>query len=225
MFGTLNTLWRGMAARSEEALRDRHAVALLDQKIRDSAAHLQAAKLTLAGLIGKERLETRQLSTIRARIDDLTDRAGQALAAGRDDMATVAATAIADLENEAATRQATVASLTERVERLRFSLERASRRMADLRQAAATARAAAAEGRAKRPLGNTVAQQSDMAEAEELVGRIMGAPDPFEEDEILRGIDAAISHTDVHERMAEAGFGAKTRVSAADVLARLKTPR
>ncbi|MEO0912223.1 MAG: PspA/IM30 family protein, partial [Pseudomonadota bacterium] len=139
MLRTLNTLMRGVAARQEEALTDRFAVDLLDQKVRECETNLKAAKATLAALISKQRTEERQLNAVKAQVSDLTQRAEEALQAGAEEMVLKAAQAIADLENEVATRQKCYDSVSARVERMKLSLERAHRRVLDLRQAATVA--------------------------------------------------------------------------------------
>lgn len=222
MFKTFNTLLRGISARAEDAVTDRFAVDLLDQKIRDSEAGLKAAKLTLASLIRRQRLEQRQFEAIDARIRDLTARAQAALADGAEDLARNAAAAIADLENERAARQATVATITDRVSRLELSLERGARRMADLRQAAATARVVDHERRGQRRLTTHVLSGSDLTEAEELVSRILNQADPFEDDAILGEIDAKLSGEAAQDDLARAGYGRPLKTTADDVLARLK---
>lgn len=222
MLRTLNTLMRGVAARQEEALTDRFAVDLLDQKVRECETNLKAAKATLAALISKQRTEERQLNAVKAQVSDLTQRAEEALQAGAEEMVLKAAQAIADLENEVATRQKCYDSVSARVERMKLSLERAHRRVLDLRQAATVARATDRERKAQARFSNTIVRTSTVTEAEELVDRIMGQSDPFEEDQILSEIDADLSGTGARDDLAEAGFGPKLKTSADDVLARLK---
>ena len=79
MLRTLNTLLRGLASEAEEAVIDRNALILLDQKIRDTQSGLTAAKLSLAGLVKRDRLEERQLETIAGRTADLEPRIAAAL--------------------------------------------------------------------------------------------------------------------------------------------------
>jgi hypothetical protein len=56
-----------------------------------------------------------------------------------------------------------------------------------------------------------------------LKNRVTNADDPFERSDILRGINQELSHDGLADRMSDAGFGPATRVTAADVLARLKS--
>ena len=51
MLRTLETLFRGASARSEERMRDAYAIELIDQKLREAEGQLRAAKATLASLI------------------------------------------------------------------------------------------------------------------------------------------------------------------------------
>ncbi|WP_319004482.1 PspA/IM30 family protein [Loktanella gaetbuli] len=160
------------------------------------------------------------LTQLNGRISDLTRRARQALAAGHDDMAREAASAIAQMENEAADRAQTCATLDQRVLRLRASVETGHRRLIDLRQGAAQARAVKKEQdiqmRLHQQTGDTGADA-----AEELITRVLEQSDPFEKHEILQELNAELSHDGLTDRMADAGFGPADRVTPAAVLARL----
>lgn len=222
MFRTLKTLFDGAQARAEEDLRDRYAIELIDQKIREAQGSLKAAKLTLATLIQRERAERRQAETLKGRIDDLTARAGEALAADREDLAREAAQAIAQMETEAATRQGTLDRLERQVLQLRHSVEAAHRRLIDLKQGAVAARTAKREAEMQARLGVAVASEDAFDEAEALIGRVLTRDDPVEAGAILRDINDELDHGNVADRLSEAGFGAPLKTTAADVLNRLK---
>lgn len=222
MFGTLKTLMTGASARSEERLRDVYAIELIDQKIREAEASLKSAKFALAGLIQRERAETRQLEQLEKRAADLTERARAALEDGRDDLAQEAAQAIAQMENEQALRRETVQRLETRILQLRQSVETANRRIIDLKQGAVAARAARREQEIQKRLGRHIAQDSAFEEAEDLIQRVLRRDDPFEQSQILNEIDRGLDNADVADRLAEAGFGPATRTTATDVLARLR---
>ncbi|WP_170335633.1 PspA/IM30 family protein [Ruegeria arenilitoris] len=223
MFGTLKTLINGANARAEDRLRDTYSIELIDQKIREADQNLKAAKLTLASLIQRKRNEARQVDVLQSRIDDLMARAEQALADGRQDMVQSAAQAVADLENEKTIRTQTVDRLETRVLQLRQTVEAANRRILDLKQGAISARAVKREQGLQKRLNRHLGGESPIDEAEGLINRVMQQDDPFEQSEILREIDTGLDHTNVAERMEEAGYGPKTRSTAADVLARLKS--
>ncbi len=222
MFGTLKTLIAGSNARAEDRVRDVYAIELIDQKVREASDNLRAAKMGLASLIQRERNETRQIESLQARISDLMHRASEALTGGREDLAQQAAQAVADLENEVAARQLTQSKMQTRILRLRASVDTAHRRIIDLRQGAASARAMRREHGLQRKMNRDLAGDSPFEEAEALIARVMGEDDPFEQGEILREIDDGLGHSDVAARMADAGFGASDKSTAAQVLDRLK---
>lgn len=225
MFKTLRTLIDGSAQRADTSMRDRYALELIDQKIREAEAAQRASKKTLAALILRHRTEQRMVTSLDTRIGDLMTRAGAALADGKQDMAEEAATVIADLENEKTIREETVNRLDGQCARLRAGIDAAARRLVDLRQGAIAASAVRAEQRAHRSLVSTQQGQSSAAEAQDLIDRVLAGDDAAEEAEILREIDDATSPGRLADRMADAGFGVPTRVTPASVLARLQTAR
>lgn len=224
MFGTLKTLIVGANVRAEERVRDMYSIELIEQKIREAVAGLKAAKVSLASLIQRKRGEERQVDTLVERVVDLEARAKEALAAERMDLAEEAARAIAAMENELKMRRETVERLEARIVRLDGSVAAAHRRIEDLKQGAVAANAIKREQQMQVRLGHTGdCMGGAMEEAEALIGRVMGADDPFERSEILREIDRGLTHENVGDRMAAEGIGRPTKATAADVLARLKT--
>ncbi|MEM7519369.1 MAG: PspA/IM30 family protein, partial [Planctomycetota bacterium] len=168
MLSTLRVLLDGANTRAEDRLKDTYAVELIEQRIREAEHTLAAAKMTLASLIQRKRAETRLAETLTGRIARLTDRATEAIAADREDLAREAATAIAEMENEHEVRQATIARLDTRIMQLQSSVERAHRRIVDLKQGAIAARAVKREGRMQASLDRTLAGPSAADEAEAL---------------------------------------------------------
>jgi phage shock protein A len=222
MFGTLKTLLQGNAARTEERVRAAYAVDLIDQKIREAGEGLRLAKATLASLIQRRRNEERQITVLAGRVLDLTQRAREALAAGRDDLATEAAEAIAVMENELALRRDTQSRFEARVMRLQAAVEVATRRLIDLKQGATAARPLRDEQALQTRLNTTLAGQSPMAEAEELIAGVLNRADPYEQSEILAEIDRGLSRENVAQKLSEHGFGPSLKTTTADVLARLR---
>ena len=223
MFETLKTLFAGAEARADEQIRDRYAIELIDQKIRETETSLKAAKATLASLIQRQRSETRLIGTLTARIAGMTARAEAALDAHDDALATEAAETIATMENELAQRQDTANRLDQQVLRLKASVEAGHRRVIDLKQGAIQARAVRREQDIQSRLNRTLAGPDAAAEAEDMIARVLNRDDPFEQSEILKGIDAELSHDGIESRMADAGYGPATRVTGAAVLKRLKS--
>ncbi|MEO8530636.1 MAG: PspA/IM30 family protein [Deltaproteobacteria bacterium] len=226
MFGTLRTLRTLMAganARAEERVREVYSIELIDQKIRESQAALTAAKITLASLIQRERAESRSVEALKKRVADLSVRVAEALDKQRNDLANEGAEAIATLENERIIREQTVERLTIRIERLRNSVELTHRRIIDLQQGAIAAKAVRHEQMVNGRISRTAQATTPIREAEQLIAQVLGRDDPLEQGEILDDIDRSLDRTDVADRMAAAGIGMATKVTAADVLARLKS--
>ena len=223
MFKTLATLISGQNARAEDRVRDAFAIELIDQKIRESETSLRAAKATLASLIQRQRAEEQQHGTLKSRITDLTKRAKLALSEGREDMATKAARAIATMENELALRSQTLERLDQKIVRLRSSIEAGHRRIIDLKQGAIQARAVKREQDIQMRMTRSGVSTDSTQEAEDLIARVLGRDDPFERTEILADINRDLEGESLSDRMADAGFGAATRSTADDVLARLKS--
>ena len=223
MFGTFRTLMTGANARAEEHVRDVFSIELIDQKTREAEASLKSAKYALAGLIQRERSESRQVAALEDRISDVMTRAKAALDGGREDLAQEAAHSIAHMENELMTRRTTVQRLETRILQLRHSVETANRRLIDLKQGAVAARAAKKEMDIQKRLGAHVSRDTAFEEAETLIARVLQKDDPFEQSQILREIDTGLAQGEVADRLSEAGFGAPLKSTAADVMSRLKT--
>ncbi len=223
MLATLKTLADGLSARAEEGVRDAFSIELIDQKIREAEATLKSAKVSLASLIQRERAEARQIDALQKKVEDLSTRARKALEQNREDLASEAATAIAQMENECAMRQDTHRTVETRTLQMRHSVECATRRLIDLRQGAKAARAVHQDQVMQRRLGRAMPHGTSMDEAEALIQRVLTRDDPFEQSAILGEVEASLSGADIADRMAEHGFGATTKTTAADVLARLKS--
>ncbi|MEO0486966.1 MAG: PspA/IM30 family protein [Pseudomonadota bacterium] len=223
MLGTLKTIFIGESRRAEEKMRDHYAIDLIAQKVRESEDAQGAAKATLAAMIQRQRTEQRQLDGLMQRIATLTTRAQAALAQENEALAQEAAQAIATLENERTVREDTLARLDQKVLRLKSSVETMHRKIIDLKQGEIAAKAARREADTQRKLNRTVRRTAPAVEAQELIDRVLGQDDPFEQSEILDEIDQGLSHEGLEDRMAAAGYGPATKTTATDVLARLKT--
>lgn len=220
MLMTLRTLFSGAQARSEERLRDAYAIDLITQKIRESEAGLQAAKATLAALMQRQRIETSQKEALERSITDMSARIAEAIAKQRMDLAEPAAQALAQMENELAARQVTLDKLDARITRLRHGVETSHRRLLDLRQGLVQARAIRTERAASAKLHATGITPFDEAKA--LIDRVNSEDDPIVTSDILDEINRDLSTESLTDRLADAGIGAPTRVTAAAVLARFE---
>jgi len=224
MFNIVTTLFRGAAADAEEALIDRNAVALLQQKIRDAeTAHLRG-KQTLAALIARQRADRRNQAGLETRLGDLENRAGEALDEGREDLAMRAAGAIADLENEHKARCEALDRVGCEITDLRTSLERTERRLVELRQGLIVARSCDKARRVRSALSRSqLGSASAISDAEKLLKRVLQHSD---EDRVISDtldeVERDFSGEAIRDTLEEEGFGPATRVRANDVMARLK---
>ena len=222
MFDLLTTLIKGSNAKAVETATDFFAIDLINQKIREAEAGVNNAKQALASLIMRQRAEQKALDMLETRRSTMEDRVRQALAAGSNDLAMEGAASIAEMENEALVRRETLARLDEKVTRLRSSVEKAHRRVVDLRQGAITARAIDLERRSQHRLNRSLGGNA-IEEAEALIRRVAEQDDPLAQAEIVEEIDAGLNHKTTEDRMAAAGFGPATKVRPEDVLARLRS--
>ncbi len=221
MLNIFSTLLRGANARASDNATDYFAIDLIKQKTREAEQGLSEAKNTLATLIIRQRRESKSLDQLKARKSDLESRAKKAMADNKDKLAMDAASAIADLENEQTVRQQTLDRLKERVERMRYSIEKAHRRIVDLRQGVNTASAMDMERKAQKKLNRSIGNSDAIREAESLIARVANQDDPFEQGDVLDEIDQSLSHDSIKEELASAGYGPSGKTNAQDVLARL----
>ena len=224
MLKTIVTLFRGTAFRAEEEFADRSALLILDQQIRDSAAGIERAKRALAVAIAQDQAEGKRLETTLARIADLEERAMAALDGGSDELATEAAEAIAVMEADRDAIREARATFAREITGLKASVRRSGQRLAELERGRRIALAAESVRRLK--TGHGLAGSSGataLADAEATLRRLRerqsedaAAATAFET------LDSEANPASVAERLEAAGFGKRTRPTAADVLARLK---
>jgi len=171
----------------------------------------------------RHRTEARQIEALDRRTIELVSRAKAALEDNHEELATEAASAIAQMENESTLRCETANRLEAKITRLRHSIETANRRIIDLKQSAVSAKAVRAEQAIQSRLSPTLTSQNSFEEAEALIARVMNREDPFEQGEVLREINAGLTHENIGDKLAASGYGPANKSTTADVLARLKS--
>jgi phage shock protein A len=223
MLKTFLTLLRGATAAAEEEFADRSALLILDQQIRDAAGAIDRAKRALAIAVAQDEAEGKRLDLTLGRIADLEDRAAGALAGGRDDLAVEAAEAIAVLEADRdAIRQAREAFAGEAAQ-LRRTVAQATRRLKELERGRRIASAAEAVRRLKTGHGSPVGATAALEEAEATLRRLRERQqDDAATEAALQSLDTEASSATLSDRLEAAGFGRRTRTTAADVLERLR---
>ncbi len=224
MFKTIVTLWRGSLAAAEEDFADRSALLILDQQIRDAAAAIDLAKRALALAIAQDEAEGKRLEATLTRIADLEERAVAALGAGREDLAAEAAEAIAVMEADRDAIREARTSFAREVAQLKSTVANAAHRLADLERGRRIAQAAESVRRLKSGVGAPTAGSAEaLADAERTLRRLR---ERQAEDAAvvvaMESLDTVANPGAVASRLEAAGFGKRTRTTAADVLARLR---
>jgi phage shock protein A len=219
MFKLFVTLMRGKNADAAEALSDAVALPLLRQQLRDCAAALETARRSVAMVMAYESREQAAAKRIAEQLADLEMRALQALAKGRDDLATEAASAIAQLEAEAATTARAIATYGREIAHLRGVVSEAEARLRDLQRGHHLAFATAQTQK----LRDQTPSAATLDEAETTLARLQNRQAETEAQRAaLSELNAASNASAMQTRLAAAGCGAALRPDAASVLARLR---
>jgi phage shock protein A len=224
MLKTLVTLVRGRTFAIAEEVADRNALLILDQQMRDASGTLDKAKKALAVAVAQDGQEGQRLNTTRARIEDLETRAVAAIEAGRDDLATEAAEAIATLEAERDASLTARAFFAAEINKLKGHVLQQQMRFSQLERGRRIARAAEAVRVARRGrIEGAPIFAGTLAEAEATLDRLREHQVEADAAEAaLDALDAANGPIAVAERLSAEGFGPRLRPNAADVLTRLR---
>src|SRR5262252_6362277 len=222
MFKTLFTLVRGAAAAAEGEMLDRSALLILDQQIRDAASALERGKRALAVAIAHDEAEGKRLEATLARIADLEERAVAALAGGREDLASEAAESIAMVEADRDAVREARATFAQEIAHLKRTAADAGRRLAELERGRRIAQAAEAVRRLKSRGPARLGGAAALADAEATLRRLRERQaEDAAIDASAQSLDADAAADTIATRLEAAGFGKRTRPTAADVLERL----
>ena len=224
MLKTLVTLVRGRTFAIAEEVADQNALLILDQQMRDASGTLDKAKKALAVAVAQDGQESQRLDTTRARIEDLETRAVAAIEAGRDDLATEAAEAIATLEAERDASLTARAFFAAEINKLKGHVLQQQMRFSQLERGRRIARAAEAVRVARRGrIEGAPIFAGTLAEAEATLDRLREHQVEADAAEAaLDALDATTGPIAVVEKLSAEGFGPRSKPNAADVLARLK---
>jgi len=196
--------------------------ALLAVNLRDAAATVRTAQVALARARAEQQQDRRRLHQVRSSMEDLENRARNALMKGSGHLAREAAEAIALLTDEQAALETAISSFDEDLASLTESLHRAQGRLRDLKRGERSVDVRAHMLKAQSV--GTGNGQSALAEAEE---RLQEIRQQQELDHIAEREFAALSVADrpgtLIEKLGDAGCGAPVKTRADDVLARLES--
>src|SRR5271163_1815258 len=172
MLKTLITLVRGRTFAIAEEVADQNALLILDQQMRDATGALDRAKKALAVTIAQESQEGQRLEETRARIDDIETRAVAAIEAGRDDLATEAAEAVATLEAERDASLTARALFAAEIAKLKRHVLQQQMRFSQLERGRRIARAAAVRVARRGRIEDAPIYTGTLAEAEATLNRL-----------------------------------------------------
>lgn len=222
MFNTIITLVRGRSYDAAQALEDANALSILRQQLRDAAGGVEAARRSVAVVMAYAERERKSLPRINAQITELEGRAMAALAQGREDLATEAAAAIAQLEAERTTTETALSTYEIEIARLREELSSAELRLRDLKRGLQLADAAQKSQTVRGVVSRPVT--ASLAEAEATLSRLQSRQLHAEATALaVVELSAGQSAEAISARLAAAGCGPAIRPDAAAVLERLKS--
>ena len=221
MFKLFVTLMRGHSHNATDALTEAHALPILRQQLRDCAAGVETARRSVAMVMAYAEREKKSADKIAAQLADLETRALSALAIGRDDLASEAAGAIAQLEAEHATTLRAVATYDAEISHLRAILGDAESRLRDLQRGQKLAIATDHTQRLRQTTPTLATANLDEAEA--TLARLQDRQSAFESRRAaMVELSASTNAEAMRNRLAAAGCGAPLRPDAAVVLQRLR---
>jgi phage shock protein A len=220
MLNVLVTMLRGRSADAAEAFTDANALPILRQQLRDCAAGVETARRSVAMVMAYAERERASATRIAAQLADLEVRALAALSQGREDLATEAAGAIAQLEAERDVTGRAIATYDAEIARLRTAMQSAETRLRHLQRGH---HLAIATDHTQRLRDAAPAASSTLSDAEATLERLQGRQAATEASRSAMLAMCATSNAEaMQDRLAAAGCGAPLRADAASVLERLR---
>lgn len=222
----LVTAIRGGATEVGEAIVDTQALRILDQEIRDAESALAQARQELVRIMGQHKVATQKCEEMAAKIGDLEGKALKALDAGREDLATEVAEAIAHLSTQYDAEKQLKAEFATSIDSMRQTISKAEQQIRELRQQTdivkardsvqkAQSKAQSAASGAQGNVGNAAST------LERLKARQQQQQAQFEAQDAL---EAERTGSDLEQKLREAGITPQQN-SASAVLERLKSSR
>ncbi|WP_428686904.1 PspA/IM30 family protein [Roseibium sp.] len=222
MFEPLITQLRALFLTGATPNGDRQSITDLSLNLRVAANSVRAAQAALARAKAEQQQDRKRLTQIEASIEDLENRARNALLKGLEPLAREAAEAIALLEDEKSALEAAIRSFDEDLSGLTENLHRAQSRLRALKRGERTVEVRDRIQKAQ-SLGAS-AGQSALARAEDQLEEIRNRQELDQlADREFTSLSAADKPEALLEKLGDAGCGAPVKIRADDVLARLKS--
>ena len=222
MFEPFMNQLKALFLASAEESRDGQSLALLSINTRTAAASVRTAQVALARAKAEQQQDRKRLWQINASLEDLENRARNALLKGLEPLAREAAEAIALLEDEKTALEEAIHSFDGELSSLTETLHRAQSRLRALKRGERTVEVRDQIQKAQ-SFGTTTGQ-SALAVAEEKLEEIRRRQERDHiADREFKALSAADNPSAVIEKLGDAGCGAPVKTRADDVLARLRS--
>jgi phage shock protein A len=221
MFKQIMTLARGRVNDGSQAMLDANAMALLRQQMRDAAQGVGKSRKAVAVVMAYAEREKSNLTRLELQIADLEKRALKALAKDREDLASEAAEAIAQLEIERDTTQRAIKTYETQIVRLKACLVESEYCLREMRQGQHLAEA---KDKAQRLSGlmpsGTI---NDLNDAASTLKKLQQRQEHAESTAAaLVELSVGDNADDLVKRLAADGCGTPLRPDSTSVLERLK---
>lgn len=207
---------------SAEESREHQSLALFSLNLRTAAASVRAAQVALARARAEQQQDRKRLSQIQLSLEDLENRARNALLKGLEPLAREAAEAIALLEDEKAALQAAIQTFDKDLSGLTETLHCARSRLRALKRGERTVEVRDRIQKAQ-SFGSDTGHSALTQAEEQLEGNLRRQERDQLAEREFKALSAADNPEALLEKLGEAGCGAPVTTTADAVLARLRS--
>jgi phage shock protein A len=221
VFNMIRTLIRGRVADSADVVESSNALPILRQQLREAAEGVASGRRAVAVVMAYAERERKNAGQLRSQIGDIEARAIDALTKGREDLATEAASTIANLEAELAATEKTIVAYDSEIAGMRRVLADAEARLMELQrgQRLATATDQTQKLRTNVPHDTL----SPLARAESTLSKLQDRQAHAEATRAAMGeLSTTANAATMRDKLAAAGCGDALRPETTAVLERLR---
>lgn len=140
IFARLFKAAQGGANDALERIGDANAITIIEQQMRDAEAALGKAKFELAGLMGKSQTSAKRVAELQDKANRDHELVQRLLAKGDEALALEVANRLTTVQQELAREQSNAAMLEQSAATLRGTVEKLTRKIADMKREIDTAR-------------------------------------------------------------------------------------
>lgn len=221
----LFTFGKSVVADAEQALEESQGIRLLEQHIRDARSELDKAGKSRVDLLARVRMSKDKLAGLRERQTTLEASAILAMEKEVNDaLLQEIAQEIARLDDAINTEELMLANLESSQQAVEKAVTATGSRIAQFEQQLEMIKATEATQKAQQAVtASSLGATTNVATAAESLKRIKARQAERQAKlDAIEELEKVSSGTSLDEKLAEAGIGSSTRVSADDVLARLR---